>query len=233
MILAVDIGNTRTKLGLFSPEGELREEKAIPTGSEIPDFSAAEKIVIGSVVPAENARWLEKFPKAYFASQESPWGFKIAVDGLVGIDRLLAAEGALVFPGAVILVDAGTATKVDVLEGGVTRTFAGGAIAPGMMLGYEAMLAGTAQLPRIELNKHSPVVGYNTETAIRSGVVHGFAALVDGLVMRAFEERKLAPGTTVVATGGNSSYLQARARLVSVYRPRLVLEGLYALAKKL
>jgi type III pantothenate kinase len=100
-------------------------------------------------------------------------------------------------------------------------------------VGYEALVSKAAQLPRIELGKHSPAVGYNTETAIRSGVVHGFAAMVDGMVIRFFEERNLPAATAVVATGGNSPYLQARARLVSRYHPRLTLEGLHGLAKKI
>lgn len=84
----------------------------------------------------------------------------------------------------------------------------------------------------IELNKHSPVVGYNTETAIRSGVLHGFAAQVDGMVARIFEERGVPAPFTVVATGGNSSYLNSRARLITHQRPRLTLEGLRDLARK-
>lgn len=240
MIACVDIGNTRTKLALFAASGELRAEKAYSSREDFVPFaqelfgSGVERAVIGSVVPSLNVRWMEFFgDKAYMASSGSPWGFRVDAEGSVGVDRLLALEGALGFSGAVILVNAGTATTFDVLEGGVIRAFPGGAIAPGLELGYEALIAGTAQLPNIDLAKHSPIVGYNTETAIRSGVVHGFAAMVDGMIMRIFEERGLAPGTSVVATGGNSLFLQGRARLVTHYRPRLVLEGCYALAKKI
>lgn len=243
MIAAVDIGNTRTKLALFMESGELRAEKAflsteefLPHAREL--FGAGvERAVVGAVVPARVEPWQEFFGgRAHVASAASPWGFRVGVEApeRVGVDRLLGLEGACAFPGAVIVVNAGTATTFDVLEGvGESRSFRGGAIAPGMGLAYEALISGTAQLPRVELEKHSPVVGYNTETAIRSGVLHGFAAQVDGMVMRIFEERGLPPGTAVVATGGNSSYLQGRARLVTHYRPRLVLEGCYALAKKL
>lgn len=244
MIAAVDIGNTRTKLALFTAGGELRAEKTIPTDGEITAaaeevFSAGvERAVVASVVPARVGVWQTFFAeKAYVVSSGAPWSFQLGVESpeRVGVDRLLGLEGACAFPGAVIVINAGTATTFDVLEGvgGAARNFPGGAIAPGMGVAYEALVAGTAQLPRVELGKHSPVVGYNTETAIRSGVLFGFAAQIDGMVMRIFEERGLPPGTSVVATGGNSTYLQGRARLVTHYRPRLVLEGCYALAKKL
>jgi type III pantothenate kinase len=84
----------------------------------------------------------------------------------------------------------------------------------------------------VALDKHSPVVGYDTETAVRSGVLHGFASQVDGMVARIFEERQIRPPFTVVATGGNASYLTGRARLITHQRPRLTLEGLRDLAKK-
>lgn len=243
MIGLVDIGNTRTKCGVVSPDGKW-QNRVFPRASGIPAeakefLSGLTKVVIASVVPSETPAWAQALINqaglVHVAGHDSPWGFKVAVESptSLGVDRLANLEGALSFTGTVLVVDAGTATKFDLLEGMGQRTFPGGAIAPGMQLGYEALIAGTAQLPRIELNKHSPVVGYNTETAIRSGVVHGFAALVDGMVLRIFEERGLPPSTSVVATGGNSSYLQGRARFISTIRPHLTLEGLHGLAQKL
>ncbi|MGZ3713527.1 MAG: type III pantothenate kinase, partial [Bdellovibrionota bacterium] len=150
-----------------------------------------------------------------------------------GIDRLANLEAVLEVPGAVIVVDAGTATKLDLLEGVEKRTFPGGVIAPGLMISYEALMSQAAQLEKIELEKFSPVIGYNTETAIRSGVLHGFAALVDGMVMRIVQERGLPSLGAVIATGGNSRFLSGRAKLITQQRPRLTLEGLYALARKI
>ncbi len=239
MIAAIDIGNTRTKVGFFSA-GKLVRNLAIATGE---DFSALgweplEGAVIGSVVPALSARWQDfLLPRArhvHLASAASPWGFRSEVEepSRVGVDRLANIEAALGFPGAAIVVDAGTATKFDLLEGVEIRHFAGGAIAPGVEVSYRALLAGTAQLGAVDLAKHSPVIGYNTETAIRSGVVHGFAAQVDGMIVKIFEERELPPTTVVVATGGAAGYLKGRARLITHYRPHLTLEGLHALAEK-
>lgn len=244
MIGVVDIGNTRTKVALFSPEGKVAGETILKTGDNflpaaLSLFSTElDKVVIGSVVPDLTPAWADLLVSRahilHIAGHDSPWGFKIAVENpeKVGIDRLANLEGAISLPGAVLVVDAGTATKFDLLEGVAFRAFPGGAIAPGLAISYEAMLAKTAQLGPVDLEKHSPVVGYNSETAIRSGVLHGFASLVDGMVARVFEERKLPAPWAVVATGGNSNYLKGRARLITHYRPRLTLEGLYELAKK-
>jgi type III pantothenate kinase len=244
VIAVVDIGNSCTKGGIFDASGALVDEKRFPTGNSLPNgaaefFSGVKKAVVGSVVPALTKAWaqhlMETADLVHVAGYDSPWGFRIAVEepARVGVDRLANLEGALRFPGTVLVVDAGTATKFDLLEGVEKRSFPGGAIAPGLGISYEALLSKAAQLPRIDLEKHSPLIGYNTETAIRSGVLNGFASQVDGMVLRILKERNLAAGASVVATGGNSVYLRGRADLVSHFRPHLTLEGLYGLAKKL
>lgn len=244
MIAVVDIGNTRTKFALFR-DGQCVGERALETTADFAGPAAGlfegrlARAVIGSVVPARTGAWQEFFAgraeTVHVASADSPWGFAIGVEkpARVGIDRLANLEGALGVGGATIVVDAGTATKFDLLEGVEKRSFPGGAIAPGVRVSYEALLAQASQLASIELDKHSPVVGYNTETAIRSGVLHGFAAMVDGMVMRIVAERKLPGVAAVIATGGNAKFLSGRSRLVSQQRPRLTLEGLHGLAQKL
>jgi type III pantothenate kinase len=226
-------------------QGALVREQAFPTGAGLPqkvsEFFAGgmERAVVASVVPALTPLWgdflLSRCGIVHVAGHDSPWGFEVGVEEpvKVGVDRLANMEGVLSFPGSVLVVDAGTATKFDLLEGVGKRRFVGGAIAPGIEVSYRAMLDKAAQLAPIDLAKHSPVVGYNTETAIRSGVVHGFAALVDGMVLKIFEEKKLPAGTSVVLTGGNASYLDGRAQLVSHRRPHLTLEGLHGLARKI
>jgi type III pantothenate kinase len=245
VIAVADIGNTRTKVALFGPDGALAGEDTFAT---TPDFqkravkffpASLDRAVIGSVVPALTPAWadflLGRSHVLHVAGHDSPWGFKVAVEEpqALGVDRLANLEAALAFPGAVLVVDAGTATKFDLLEGVESRVFPGGAIAPGLSVAYEALLAKAPRLAPVDLGKHSPVVGYNTETAVRSGILHGFAAGVDGMVARIAEERELPMIRAVVATGGNSIYLQGRARLITHYRPRLTLEGLHELAKKI
>lgn len=246
MIALVDIGNTRTKFALYSEKGEFQAERTVATSADFQGEASGlfetpfSKAVIGSVVPARTGDW-EKFLRSHVgsvhvASHESPWSFFIEVEqpAKVGIDRLANMQAVVDIPGAVLVVDAGTATKFDLLEGMGKRSFPGGAIAPGVRLSYEALVkGGAAQLGEIELEKFSPVVGYNTETAIRAGVLHGFASQVDGMVMRMVEERRLPSLAAVIATGGNAPLLNGRSRLITQQRPRLTLEGLYALSRKI
>ena len=244
MILTIDIGNTDTKAASFSLDGKILGDTREPSQGDflkLPSLleTRYEKIVISTVVPARLEKVLELVNKksdcVHVASEKSPWSFAIETEQpeKTGHDRLANLEGAIRFGAYAIVIDAGTATKLDVLEGMEKKRFPGGVIAPGVGISFEALLAKTAQLPRIELDKHSPVIGYNTETAMRSGVVHGFAAMVDGMVMRIFEERKLPMQTAVIATGGFSKFLSTRARLVTHFAPKLSLEGLYALSTKL
>ncbi len=239
MIALIDIGNTRIKAALFKDqwikdcEFSTLEEWALLKS----EFTKAETVVIGSVVP-EKTDWFQDLKDGrtfHELSHQSPWSFQIEVENpqTLGVDRLANMEAVVGYEGAVIVVDAGTATKFDLLEGVGKKTFPGGAIAPGVQISYEALMIRGAQLKPVDLEKHSPVVGYNTETAIRSGVLHGFAAQVDGMVARFFEERGLPAGTTVIATGGNSKYLPGRARFIREYRKRLTLEGMLGIAKKL
>jgi type III pantothenate kinase len=243
VIAVVDIGNTRTKLALYGEDGSLKGERTVAKAEDFSDpgifESKVQKVVIGSVVPKLTALWQDYFSSragiVHVASAQSPWGFSIGTEApeKTGVDRLANLEAVLDIPGAVVIIDAGTATKFDLLEGVDKRSFPGGAIAPGLLISYEALMAQAAQLEKVELDKFSPVIGYNTETAIRSGVLHGFAALVDGMVMRIVQERRLPSLAAVIATGGNSRFLSGRAKLITQQRPRLTLEGLYALARKI
>lgn len=244
MIVAVDVGNTRTKIALFEND-QLKRERAFTSHEDFFTMAAdfcgdgIDTAVIGSVVPQLTSGWQDFFgrraTRVHVAGADSPWGFQIGVEEpeKVGVDRLANMEAVLGIPGAVLVVDAGTATKFDLLEGVEKRSFPGGAIAPGVEISYQALMIKAAQLKPIELDKHSPVVGYNTETAIRSGVVHGFAAMVDGMIMRIVEDRKLPSLAAVIATGGSAHFLNGRARLITKNRPNLTLEGLHALAKKI
>jgi type III pantothenate kinase len=157
MIGVVDIGNTRTKVAVFRDDGVLAGEKTFASGDGFTSAATLfpgmlDRAVIGSVVPSLTSRWADfLLPHSnllHVAGHDSPWGFRIDVENpaAVGVDRLANLEGALSYPGSVLVVDAGTCTKFDLLEGVAARTFPGGAIAPGLAVSYEAMLEKAAKL---------------------------------------------------------------------------------------
>ncbi len=253
MVLAIDIGNTDAVLGLFSPAGLCESLYRFPTRRGVNGASLAKEVlaapaiflekkislaVLSSVVPETNSLWREvlgevfKTTEIFFISHLSPWSFRIGIDApeKVGHDRLCNMEAALRYGESVLVVDAGTATKFDLLENGIFR---GGAIAPGLGISFAALVGGTSQLASISLEGEGPVVGRNTEEALRSGAVHAFAAQVDGMIEKIIHERVLAKNTPVIATGGFSRYLQGRSTAITYFSPNHTLEGLNAISQKI
>jgi type III pantothenate kinase len=262
MILVFDIGNTHTVFGAFDRSGKLHHSFRLrtdrkATGDEIYLYVHAcleragislakiEQMVMGSVVPEVEREWrkaVEPFPnlKTYFtADHRSPWSFRIALKNAaqVGSDRLANAEAALSFGVPAIVVDAGTATTFDVLDKGASGPeYVGGAILPGPGISFDALIQRTSRLPSISMmvrEGNLPVVGSDTEEALQSGLVHGFAAMVDGMVERICNERKFPSGIPVIATGGFASLLQKTSLRVTHFAPDLTLEGFYALIRKI
>lgn len=245
----LDIGNSRTKAAIFGAKG-IERKLTFPTFSgEHPEakefFSAASRIVVGSVVPEATLPWKKMFSSTAFAeiTPSAPWGFSLGVDqpASVGVDRLANMEAVCGRGEPMVVVDAGTATKWDLLSfhEGKAR-FEGGAIAPGVRLSAEALLEKGARLPSQELIEdlfHSsvsiPVVGKNTKEALRAGIVKSFVVQVDGMLAHLFAENSTLAFCRVVATGGNSFLLKDRTRLINEFREDLTLEGLYAVAQKL
>jgi len=124
------------------------------------------------------------------------------------------------------VVDFGTATTFDVVDGG--GAYIGGAIAPGLEVSMDALVSATAALRRVDLVEPRSVVGRGTVEAIQSGLLYGHAGLVDGILARILEEVAEAGGGKVatVATGGIASVIVPMSRLVSTVDPTLTLEGL-------
>ena len=144
----------------------------------------------------------------------------------VGQDRLVGAYAAWKqFKQACIVADFGTAITIDV----VTKRgeYLGGVIAPGLEISLEALATRTALLPKVELRDPPELLGRDTANSIRSGLIHGCAALCDGLI-RELKSRYV-PNATVVATGGASPFMAKYAKSLTHLKPHLILEGLYAL----
>jgi type III pantothenate kinase len=252
MLLAVDVGNTETVLGVFRDD-ELTWQWRMAT---VPDRTADELallfggflehqglsfdrnvtgVVISSVVPTATQA-LREMVSGYFhfAPVVVEPGIKTGVPVLtdnpkeVGADRIVNALAAFTkYGGPAIVVDFGTATTFDAIS--EAGEYLGGAIAPGIQISARALYERTARLPRIELSAPRSVVGKNTVESLQSGIVFGYAAMVDGMVDRLAKQL----GTpAVIATGGLASIVTAECQTIDHHDPWLTLEGLRLVFEK-
>lgn len=247
MLLAVNVGNTNTVLGVFDGP-ELRWSWRVSTQSDrtadelavlfagVLDqagLSFSTKItgvVVSSVVPSSTTA-LRDMVERYFnfpAVIVGPGvrtGLSILTDNPreVGSDRIVnALAGFERHGGPCIVVDLGTATTYDVVS--ASGEFLGGVIAPGVQTSNAALARSTARLPQVELAAPRSVIGRNTVEAIQSALVFGAAAQVDGIVTRIRDE--LGVPAKVVATGGLAHLVAPHCRTIDAVDPWLTLEGL-------
>ena len=241
MLLAVDVGNTQTALGLF--EGErlvdrwrLRTESS-QTGDELGalfgrllDFASLSGICVSSTVPTlvrEYERFAERYTGAplLMVGPGIKTGIAVRYDDPreLGPDRLVNALAARERYGApAIVVDFGTSTNFDVVS--ADGEFVGGVLAPGVEVSMEALFARAARLLKVEPEAPATVIGKTTVGALQSGLVYGFASLVDGVVERIRGE--LGAEAEVTATGGLADVIAPHARTVARVDADLTLEGL-------
>lgn len=246
MLLAVDVGNTHTVLGLFD-EARLDAHWRIPTrrdattdelgalvralfaGSAIEPARVTAMIVaavvpgLDRVVTAVGERTFGVAPLLVGPGVKTGMPILYENPHEVGADRIVNAVAALARRGApVIVVDFGTATTFDVIGAG--GEYLGGVIAPGLGVSAEALFQRAARLHRVDVRRPPRVVGRNTEHSIQSGLYHGYAGLVEGLVRRIQDE--LGTQAPVIATGGLAGELEAELELIDEVVPQLTLEGL-------
>ncbi|MBN2583091.1 MAG: type III pantothenate kinase [Planctomycetes bacterium] len=243
LLFACDVGNTRVGFALVEG-GRIRQVVRVPlagldglaTCLQLAREDGGRPVDAPVVVSSVNPRMTERlrdtvaqFTSGPFlvARQDFPIPMPIDVERpeRVGIDRLLAALAAWrTVRGSVIVVDVGTATTVDAVDG--DGRFLGGAILPGPSLGAWALHEKTAALPQVALDGLVEAVGRNTEKAIRSGLLFGAAGAVERLVA---EQKKFLGGAArVVGTGGGLGALAPLITCVDEVRDALVLEGLVA-----
>ena len=147
----------------------------------------------------------------------------------VGADLICASVAADAFYGRpAIIIDMGTATKLTVINN--KGAFIGTSIAPGVMLGLNALASGTAQLPLVSLEAPPSVIGKNTADCMKSGIIFGNAAMLDGMISRIKDE--LSEEAVVVATGGYAPTVLTHCRENIIYDENLILKGLYRIYKK-
>jgi type III pantothenate kinase len=158
-------------------------------------------------------------------------GLNIHVDipSQVGADRIVAAVAALAeYKAPLVLIDMGTATTVEVVE--PENVYMGGVIFPGVMVSLDSLTSRAAQLPGISLDRPKNVIGRNTVDCMRSGVMYGTAAMLDGLIDRIAEE--LGHSSTIIATGGIAQFIVPLCRHEIILEKELLLKGLNVLYKK-
>ena len=243
MLLAIDVGNTNTVLGMF--EGDrlaaswriktdaqtTADEMALTYRGLLAQEAAVTGIALCSTVPAV-LREMRVMLDRYFAGVHTVIvepGTKTGVPVLtdnpkeVGADRIVNTIAAHhQFGGPCIVVDFGTSTNLDVVS--AKGEFLGGALAPGIEISIEALASRAAQLRKVELVRPRSAIGKNTVEALQSGALYGFAGQVDGLVDRITAE--LGEVTAVVATGGLAPIVVPESRRITHHDPELTLTGL-------
>ena len=254
MLLAIDVGNTNTVIGLFKGRDLFRDwrihtrkdtttdefsiiikslfAESVVTNEEIT------KVVVSSVVP-EIDHIISGFVKNYLENAKAYWINSESVKELmpvlytnpkeVGADRIINGIAAYKkYKSALIVIDFGTATTFDVISS--KGEYLGGAIAPGIKIASDALFSITSKLPKVELFDPPPnVIGKDTITSIKSGILYGYASLVDGMVSKIKKEMKEVPA--VIATGGLSVIMEKISSSIESTEPFLTLEGMLAVSE--
>lgn len=247
MLLAIDVGNTQTVIGLYESQklvhmwrvatnklhtsDELRVKVLPLFASEKIELSDVDGAVLASVVPKLTLSWREAlrcmFKRRPLVVDAQTAGnlFKSKYNnpGEIGADRVADAVAAKTLYGApCIVVDFGTATNIEVID--KDGYFIGGVIAPGVETSANALFAHATKLAAIDLIDPGTAIGGSTEEAIQAGVVYGEADKVDGLMARIFEQ--LGYQAPVIATGGLARRVARVSKAITEVAPELTLEGL-------
>lgn len=244
-LLAVDVGNTVTKFGVFAAD-ELAGTWEVTTSERctadeawaqaacaIDMLGAPEptSAILSCVVPSLAEVWRSALGKLcgtrpYTVGPGLKTGIRMRYDdpSEVGSDRVADAVAARETYGApVVVVDLGTTTNIEVVD--ESGAFAGGIIAPGVALGARSLTAAAARLPMIELRAPERVIGRSTRSAMQSGVVLGEAARIDGLLDAVMDE--LGTDAPVVITGDGAAQVAALISHDAVVDETLTLRGLH------
>jgi len=250
MLLAIDVGNTNTVLGLFRGEALVQHWRLTTDPKRTSDEygvlglalfreaglspSAVEAVIIASVVPplqlaltGLSRRYFDREP--LFVGPGMRTGMPILYDNPreVGADRIVNAVAAYErYRTSVIVIDFGTATTLDCVSS--RGEYLGGAIAPGIGISVEALFQRASKLPPIEIARPERVIGRNTVASMQSGIVFGYLSLCEGLATRMIAElvEGGGPRPKIIATGGLAALLAGESTMIDAVDELLTLEGL-------
>jgi len=250
MLLAIDVGNTDIKLGVFDGDQLVAAWRWATDHVRMADeyaaqlawllhhhdlsFHSIDRTVLSSVVPSLTVTFLQLTMRyighePLVVSSDLRGNIPLMVDNPreVGGDRIANAVGArLLYGTPAIVVDFGTATNFDVVSG--DGAFLGGSFAPGIQSALDGLLSRAARLQRFDLAAPPKVIGTNTTMCLQSGTIFGYVALVEGLVARIKDE--LASDAIVIGTGGLVDLIAGHTRSIGTVDRHLTLKGLRLLA---
>jgi type III pantothenate kinase len=251
MLLAIDAGNTNVVFALVDDGGAIKARWRIASDPrrtadeyavwlhqllDLEGYSRTdvEAVMVGTVVPRALHN-LEVLAVKYFHCEphitgqgSAAWPIELDVDEPqnVGADRALNAIAAHAkYPGELIVVDFGTATTFDLVDG--SGAYKGGIIAPGINLSLDALVSAAAKLPRIAIEAPADnlsVIGRTTQSQMLIGIYWGYVAMLEGLTDRM--KRELGRPATVVATGGLASLFDKHTEVFDAIEPDLTIQGL-------
>jgi len=247
MLFVIDIGNTNIVMGVYNGKTLLKNWRVRTERNTTEDefnilvanlFSDSgfmlddiEKTLVSCVVPPM-VTILDSFCRKYLghpprwvdAKSYAQMPIRISNPSELGADRIVNAVAAYdKYKSSLIVIDFGTATTFDAIS--QKGEYLGGAISPGIIISSEALFLKASKLPRIEIfEPPEHVVGKDTGQSLKSGIIYGYAGLVDGIVKRMKAEMGTNP--KVVATGGLASLINHVSETIEALEPDLTLEGL-------
>ena len=252
MLLAIDIGNTNISFGGIENDKIVFEARIATDRIKTSDQYAVEiksilslfgvkpgdidDCIISSVVPpvfnsvrTGMEKVIGKTPMVVGPGIKTGLNIRMDHPSQVGSDRIVVAVAALAeYAPPLLLLDLGTATTIEAVGEG--STYLGGCIIPGVRISLDALSTNAAQLPGIRLDSPKRVIGKNTEDSMRSGIMYGTAAMIDGMIERMEDE--LGCRTTVIATGGMAQFIVPLCKREIKLEKDLLLKGLNVIYKK-